>query len=65
MVTKVESSIQSSDILSFGYGSEYKYDWGDFENRGSYTASTRGNVENLGFFGNVGYKITEKGKKLV
>ena len=45
--------------FSFGYGSEYKYDWGSFENRGNYSASTKGHIKNLGLFGNVGYKINE------
>ena len=43
--------------LSFGYGSEYKYDWGNFENRGSYNASTKGHMKNFGIFGNLGYKL--------
>ena len=29
------SSKYFSEKISFGYGSEYKYDWGSFENRGS------------------------------
>ncbi len=45
--------------ISFGYGSEYKYDWGSFENRGNYNASTKGHMKNLGLFGNMGYKINE------
>ena len=57
--SKGESKIKSSNKLSFGYGAEYKYDWGAFENRGSYTASTKGHMKDLGIFGNVGYKITE------
>ena len=45
--------------ISLGYGSEYKYDWGSFENRGSYTASTKGHMKDLGFFANAGYQINE------
>ena len=37
------------------FGSEYKYDWGNFENRGSYNASTKGHMKNLGLFSNLGY----------
>ena len=47
-VTRAERKIQFSDNLSFGFGGEYKYNWGEFENRGSYTASTEGNTYNTG-----------------
>ena len=33
--------------LSFGAGSEYKYDWGYFNNNGSYQASTKGHSDNF------------------
>ena len=59
IVIKGERSINLSDKLSFGYGSEYKYDWGAFENRGSYTASTKGHMKDLGLFTNIGYGIKE------
>ena len=59
LVVKGERKIKSTNKLSFGYGTEYKYDWGAFENRGSYTASTKGHVKDFGVFGNVGYKLTE------
>lgn len=42
--------------FSYGFGSEYKYDWGAFENRGSYNASTKGHMDSLGLFSNIGYK---------
>ena len=58
-VVKVDNSTQLNNKFSFGYGSEYKYDWGAFENRGSYTASTKGHMKDLGFFANAGYKINE------
>ena len=45
--------------FSFGYGTEYKYDWGAFENRGSYAASTKGHMKDFALFGNFGFKITE------
>ena len=51
--------IPTNEKFSFGYGSEYKYDWGTFENRGSYIASTKGHMKDLGFFANVGYKLKE------
>ena len=59
LVAKAERKIKSTDKLSFGYGSEYKYDWGAFEDRGSYTASTKGYIKDMGIFGNVGYKFSE------
>ncbi len=59
LVIKGEQSIKLNNKISLGYGSEYKYDWGEFENRGSYTASTKGHMKDLGIFLNVGYKINE------
>ena len=59
LVSKIESKINKNDKLSFGYGSEFKYDWGNFENRGSYSASTKGHVKDLAFFANAGYKFNE------
>ena len=60
LLVKGERKIKSTSKLSFGYGTEYKYDWGAFENRGSYTASTKGNTKDFGIFGNAGYKFTER-----
>ena len=59
IVVRGESKVESTSKFSFGYGTEYKYDWGAFENRGSYTASTKGHMKDFGVFGNVGYKFTE------
>jgi vitamin B12 transporter len=59
LVVKGERKIKPTTKLSFGYGSEYKYDWGAFENRGSYTASTKGHMKDFGIFGNAGYKFNE------
>ena len=59
LVLKGESEIKSTNKLSFSYGTEYKYDWGAFENRGSYSASTKGHVKDFGIFGNIGYKVKE------
>ncbi len=46
-----------SENISYGIGSEYKYDWGNFDNNGSYKASTKGHSENLAIFGNLGWNI--------
>ena len=59
LVVKADRDIKKNNKLSFGYGLEYKYDWGAFENRGSYTASTKGHMKDLGFFANAGYKINK------
>ena len=60
LTVKGERKIDSNENFSFGYGSEYKYDWGNFEDRGSsYTASTKGHVKDLALFTNAGYKISE------
>ncbi len=58
-VLKTERKINYFKKMSFGFGGEYKYDWGNFENRGSYEASTKGHVKDLGIFGNFGYKFNE------
>jgi len=51
-----ERQIQLTENFSTGFGTEYKYDWGEFENRGSYSASTKGYIYNSGFFSNIGFK---------
>ena len=56
-VIKGEKTINPKKKFSYGYGSEYKYDWGAFENRGSYNASTKGHMKDFGIFGNFGYKL--------
>ncbi len=58
-VTRSERQIQLNKNISFGIGGEYKYDWGEFENRGSYKASTKGNVDNKSIFSNLGFKLHE------
>ena len=59
LVLKGERNFKKNSLISFGYGGEYKYDWGNFENRGSYNASTKGHMENLGVYSNLGYKLNE------
>jgi vitamin B12 transporter len=46
-----------NNYLSFGMGSEYKYNWGYFNNNGSYSASTKGNINNLAIYSNLGINI--------
>ncbi len=59
-VAKAERRIKKTNKISFGLGSDYKYDWGSFVDNGSWsTPSAKGNINNLGFFGNTGYKFSE------
>ena len=46
--------------ISYGFGSDYKYDWGYFDNNGSYKASTKGHSDNLAIYGNLGWNILKK-----
>jgi vitamin B12 transporter len=59
LTIKGERKINSNENLSFGFGSEYKYDWGKFENRGSYKQSMKGHIADLGLFANAGYKLSD------
>lgn len=43
--------------VSYGLGLEYKYDWGYFDNNGSYKASTKGNSDNFALYGNLGWNL--------
>ena len=54
---KYNYSNSYKDKFSIGYGLDYKYDWGEFNNRGSYSASTKGNSENLAAYANFGVKL--------
>ena len=55
---KAESKINFNQNLSYGYGTEYKYDSGSFKNSGSWSSpSASGNIDNLSIFGNIGYKF--------
>jgi len=57
-VLKAERIIKPINKISYGYGAEYKYDSASFTNNGSWsTPSARGNVDNLGFFANLGYQF--------
>jgi vitamin B12 transporter len=43
--------------LSYAIGSEFKYDWGYFNNNGSYEASTKGHTDNYSLYGNTGLNL--------
>ncbi len=56
LVAKGEKKLNYNKKLSFGYGGEYKYDWGHF-NKKSWVEQTRGHVKNFGIFANAGFKF--------
>ena len=56
---KYQISRKYNEIFSYGLGSDYSYNWGEFDNRGSYQASTKGNIDNFALFSNLGIKIAD------
>jgi len=58
-IARAERKMQLTNNFSFGLGGEFKHDWGEFQNRGSYSASTKGNVNNTSVFSNIGFKPFE------
>jgi len=54
---KYDASKTINSNISLGVGTEYKYDWGYFDNNGSYEASTKGHSDNLSYYGNIGYNF--------
>ena len=54
---KYDLSRMINEKISFGAGSEYKYDWGYFDNNGSYEASTKGHSDNFTLYSNLGWNI--------
>jgi vitamin B12 transporter len=56
---KAERKINFSDNLSYGFGSDYKYDKGDFQVYGTFGNSAKGHSDNLGIFSNAGYKMDD------
>jgi len=59
ITAKAESDLTLNDKVSFGYGAEYKYDWGDYKTL-TFTSQTKGHLKNLGIFTNAGYKFNDK-----
>ena len=58
ITAKSERDITINDKLSYGYGAEYKYDWGEYKTL-TFTSQTKGHLKNLGIFANAGYKLNE------
>ncbi len=59
LTAKAESDVTFNDKISFGYGAEYKYDWGDYTTL-TFASQTKGHLKNLGIFANTGYKLNDK-----
>ena len=58
LVAKAERELIFDNKISYGFGSEYKYDWGHYQTT-TFASQTRGHLSNLGFFANLGYKFSE------
>ncbi len=58
LVAKAEREIVFSDNFSYGFGSEYKYDWGHYLTK-TFSSQTKGHLSNLGIFVNTGYKFNK------
>ena len=56
---KYDLSKTFNEKISIGAGSEYKYNWGYFDNNGSYEASTKGNSDNVSLYSNIGWDLKE------
>ena len=56
---KGERKLNYSNNLSFGFGSDYNYNKGDFKVHGAWGSSAKGHSDNLGLFTNLGYKLND------
>ena len=48
---------KNSKKYSYGFGSEYRYDEGEFQNNGAYSASTKGHYDNTSLYTNYGFNF--------
>ncbi len=58
LVAKAERDVILNNKLSYGFGTEYKYDWGHYLTK-TFTSQMKGHTGNLGVFVNAGYKFNE------
>ena len=58
LVAKLERDGVFDDKFSYGFGSEYKYDWGHYQTK-TFSSQTKGHVSNFGFFANIGYRLNK------
>ena len=56
---KGERKLELLDDLSFGFGSDYNYNKGDFQVKGNWGSSAKGHADNLGLYSNLGYKLDD------
>ncbi len=56
---KAERNLNLSENLSFGVGSDYNYNKGDFKVHGTWGSSAKGHSDNLGIYGNLGLKLND------
>ena len=56
---KAERKVSLSDNLSYGFGSDYNYNKGDFKIKGTYGSDAKGHSDDLGVFSNAGYKLDD------
>tara|TARA_E500000178_G_scaffold354175_1_gene422313 strand:+ start:1084 stop:2943 length:1860 start_codon:yes stop_codon:yes gene_type:complete len=56
---KAERKVNLSDKISYGLGSDYNYNKGNFQINGTYGSSAKGHSDNLGIFSNLGYKLND------
>lgn len=54
---RLEHSNNFRENLSFGIGSDYKIDFANFMNRGSYNSSLNGDYNTLSYYGNLNYNL--------
>ena len=57
---KYDFSKTVSELFSFGGGLEYNYNWGYFDNKGSYEATTKGHSENKAINTNLGWNLSDE-----
>ncbi len=58
LVAKLEREAILNNKISYGFGGEYKYDWGHYQTK-TFSSQTKGHLSNLGFFSNLGYRFNE------
>ena len=58
LVTKLERDVAFNDKFSYGFGGEYKYDWGHYQTK-TFSSQTKGHISNLGLFANLGYQLNK------
>ncbi len=58
ITSKAERDVTLNEKVSFGFGAEYKYDWGNYKTL-TFTSQTKGHLKNFGTFVNSGYKFND------